>query len=66
MRVLSSGAAIGFGALVSATSWSTGFAILAAMPLAGWWLMRPLVDEEEGRIRARERRLQAAAAKLPA
>jgi sugar phosphate permease len=66
MRFLSSGAAVGFGALVSATSWAAGFAILAAMPLAGWWLMRPLVDEEEGRIRARERRLQAAAAKLPA
>jgi MFS family permease len=60
MRGLSAGAGIGFGALVAATSWPAAFALLAVLPLAGWWVMRPLVDEEEDRIRAREARLAAA------
>jgi sugar phosphate permease len=62
MRFVSSGAGFGFGALVAATSWQAGFALLALMPLAGWWLFRPLVGEEVERLLARERRLQAAAA----
>jgi sugar phosphate permease len=60
MRGLSAGAGIGFGALVAATSWPAAFALLAMLPLAGWWVMGPLVDEEEDRIRAREARLAAA------
>ena len=61
MRGLSAGAGVGFGALVAATSWPAGFALLALFPLAGWWVLRPLADEEEDRILARERRLAAAA-----
>lgn len=59
MRVISAGAGVGFGALVAATSWSAGFALLALLPLAGWVLLGPLVAEEEQRARARERRLRA-------
>lgn len=61
MRGLSAGTGVGFGALVAATSWPVGFALLAALPLAGWWVLRPLEGEEEDRILARERRLAAAA-----
>ena len=61
MRALSAGAGVGFGALVAATSWPVGFGVLALLPLAGWWVLRPLVGEEEDRILARERRLAAAA-----
>ncbi len=35
------------------------FALLALLPLTGWLLLRPLVGEEERRLRARERRLRA-------
>jgi sugar phosphate permease len=31
-----------FGALVAATSWHVGFAVLALFPLAGWRVLRPL------------------------
>jgi sugar phosphate permease len=62
MRALSSGAGVGFGAFVAATTWSLGFAVLALLPLAGWWIMRPLVAEEETRIAAREQRIAAAVA----
>jgi sugar phosphate permease len=57
MRVISAGAGVGFGAVVAATSWPAAFALLALLPLTGWWLLRPLVGEEERRARARERRL---------
>jgi hypothetical protein len=59
MRTLSAGAGVGFGALVGATSWPAAFGLLALLPLAGWMLLRPLVGEEESRVRARERRLKA-------
>jgi sugar phosphate permease len=59
MRVLSAGAGFGFGTLVAATSWPAAFALLALLPLAGWVLLHPLVGEEESRVRARERRLEA-------
>jgi len=39
-------AAISFGALVQTTSWSAGFAVLAALAFAGGVLMTPLVKEE--------------------
>ena len=60
MRFVSAGAGVGFGVLVAASSWSFGFIVLALLPAAGWWVMRPLVGEEEDRLRARERRLAAA------
>lgn len=59
MRVISAGAAVGFGGLVAASSWPAAFALLALLPLAGWLLLAPLVAEEEARVRAREVRLQA-------
>lgn len=59
MRVMSAGAGVGFGALVASTSWPAAFALLALLPLAGWFLLRPLVAEEEERVRAREERLLA-------
>jgi hypothetical protein len=67
MRGLSAGAGVGFGALVAATSWPAAFGLLALLPLTGWALLAPLVDEEEDRIRARTARLaQARPANLPA
>jgi sugar phosphate permease len=59
MRLVSAGAGVGFGALVAATSWPAAFALLAALPVAGWFMLAPLVGDEEERIRAREARLQA-------
>jgi sugar phosphate permease len=59
MRVISAGAGVGFGAIVAATSWPAAFALLALLPLGGWFLLRPLVEEEESRVRAREKRLRA-------
>jgi sugar phosphate permease len=66
MRVPSAVAGVAFGALVSATSWPTAWAALTVLPLTGWWLLRPLEGEEEGRIRARAARLGAAPANLEA
>jgi sugar phosphate permease len=57
MRAISAGAGVGFGALVAATSWAAAFALLGLLPLAGWVLLAPLVEEEEQRARAREIRL---------
>ena len=59
MRVVSAGAGVGFGAMVAATSWPAAFSLLALLPLTGWVLLRPLVEEEEARLQARERRLRA-------
>ena len=66
MRSISAGAGVAFGALVSLTSWGLGFAVLAVLPLAGWWVLRPLEPEEEGRIEARERRLGKRPVNVPA
>jgi sugar phosphate permease len=66
MRGLSAGAGVGFGALVAATSWAAAFGLLALLPLAGWVVLAPLVGEEERRVRAREARLSARPARLPA
>ena len=35
---------IAFGAFVAATSWRAGFAVSAAFPLAGWWVLRDAGD----------------------
>jgi 6,7-dimethyl-8-ribityllumazine synthase len=54
-------------ALVAASSWGVAFGVLTLMPVAGWWLLRQLEDEEEGRLRARTARLaRARPANLPA
>ena len=50
-----------FGAFVEVTSWPPAFVALAACPLAAWWVLSPLVDEEERRADAREARLALAA-----
>ena len=51
-----------FAALVDASSWRAGFAVWAAAPLAGWWLLGQLAPEDrrdsgEGEARLVERRL---------
>jgi sugar phosphate permease len=51
-----------FGALVAATSWTLGFAVCAAAPVAAFVVLRPLAGEESARVRERERRLAQAAA----
>ena len=33
-----------FGALVAATSWHVGFAVVAVFPLVGWWVLRALQE----------------------
>lgn len=35
-----------FAALVDASSWRTGFAVFAAAPLAGWWVLGQLAPED--------------------
>jgi sugar phosphate permease len=47
---LAAGTAVGFAALVGATSWPVAFALLALPSLGGWWLLRPLAAEELRRL----------------
>jgi sugar phosphate permease len=54
-------APVAFGAFVEVTSWSPAFVALAACPLAAWWVLTPLVAEEERRADAREARMALAA-----
>jgi sugar phosphate permease len=54
-------APVAFGAFVEVTSWWAAFAALAACPLAAWWVLGPLVGEEERRAEVREARLALAA-----
>jgi sugar phosphate permease len=54
-------APIAFGAFVEVTSWWAGFALLALCPLAAWWVLGPLVGDEERRADARRARLALAA-----
>jgi MFS family permease len=54
-------APVAFGAFVEVTSWPPAFVALAAFPLAAWWVLAPLVGEEERRADAREARLALAA-----
>jgi sugar phosphate permease len=51
-----------FAGVVDETSWRVGFAVCAAAPLAGWWLLGQLAPEDrrdsgEGEARLVERRL---------
>ncbi len=52
-----------FGALAGATSFATAYLVIALAPVAGWWVLRPLEDDEEERAEARARRLAAYAVK---
>ena len=65
LRLPRAGVAVLFGALIAASSWAAAFAALAALPLAGWLLLRPLETEEEGRIAAREARSATAGTEVP-
>jgi sugar phosphate permease len=46
-----------FASLVDVSSWRAGFAVWAAAPLAGWWLLGQLAPEDRGHGRQREARL---------
>ena len=46
-----------FAALVDGSSWRTGFAVFAAAPLAGWWLLGQLAPENRGDRGQRDARL---------
>ena len=48
-----------FGALAGATSFATAYLIIAVAPVAGWWVLRPLEEDEVERAEARARRLAA-------
>ncbi|HEX8122325.1 MAG TPA: MFS transporter [Solirubrobacteraceae bacterium] len=48
-----------FGNLAGATSYGTAYLIIAAAPVAGWWVLRPLEEDEEERAEARAERLAA-------
>jgi sugar phosphate permease len=47
-----------FAALVDESSWRTGFAVFAAGPLAGWWLLGQLAPENRGGRGERDARLR--------
>jgi sugar phosphate permease len=52
-----------FGALAGATSFATAYLIIAAAPVLGWWVLRPLEEDEQERAEARRERLAAYAVK---
>lgn len=54
-------APVAFGAFVEITSWAPAFAALALCPVAAWFVLAPLVGEEERRADARAARLALAA-----
>jgi len=45
-----------FGALVAATTWTTGYAACALAPLLAFFVLAPLVEDERGRLEASARR----------
>jgi sugar phosphate permease len=45
---------VGFAALVDASSWTLAFAVFAAAPLVGWFLLGQLAAEDRGHSRERE------------
>ena len=42
-----------FGLLAGATSFSTAYLVFAAAPVLGWWVLRPLEEDEDQRAAAR-------------
>jgi sugar phosphate permease len=66
MRLAGAAAPLGLGALAAGVSWEAAFVVMGVAPLAGRWLLGPLVADEDRRRRERHARLarQAAAATL--
>jgi sugar phosphate permease len=48
-----------FGALAGATSFATAYLVIAIAPVVGWWVLRPLEEDEQARAEARAKRLAA-------
>ena len=48
-----------FGALAGATSFATAYLVIAVAPVVGWWVLRPLEDDEQERAEARRQRRAA-------
>ena len=59
VSVFGTAAAPLFGALAGATSFATAYLLVAIAPVAGWWVLRPLEEDEEQRAEARAQRLAA-------
>ena len=59
VSVLGAAASPLFGLLVDATSWRAAYLVIAAAPVVGWWVLRPLEDDEDARAAARRARLAA-------
>jgi sugar phosphate permease len=59
-------APMAFGVLVDSGGWGVAFAVLALAPAAAFAVLAPLVGDECERAEARERRLAALPARLPA
>jgi sugar phosphate permease len=66
MRLAGAAAPLALGALAAGVSWEAAFAVMGVAPLAGRWLLAPLVADEGRRRRERQARLarQAATATL--
>ena len=62
VSVLGAAASPLFGLLVDASSYRTAYLTIAVAPVVGWWVLRPLENEEEERADARRERLAAYAA----
>lgn len=54
-----------FGVLVEHAGWSAGYLAVAAGPLAAWWVLRPLVGDEDDRVADRTARLRRSASLQP-
>ena len=48
-----------FGAIVELSSYQVAYLAISVAPVIGWWVLRPLEDEEDDRAEARRRRLEA-------
>jgi len=48
-----------FGALVELSSYQVAYLAISVAPVVGWWILRPLEDEEDDRAEARRKRLAA-------
>ena len=59
VSILGAAAAPLFGGLAGATSFSTAYLVIALAPVLGWWVLRPLEEDEEERVEARRKRLAA-------
>jgi MFS family permease len=62
VSVLGAAASPLFGLLVDASSYRTAYLTIAVAPVIGWWVLRPLENDEEERADARRERLAAYAA----